>query len=103
MAQFEQRDKHGITAIISVDDALLKSDPETVLKSRGPRGSAAPAAPTGYDHIASLDGDVDAMVSDCTVHVYAKKGSYRKEEPSGLAALKAKSQPAATTSTEPAK
>ncbi len=90
MPRYENRDKDGsLIAAIIVTDETLKADPDAVLKSRGPLKSKAPAAPEGYDHIASMEGDSDALVSDCVVHYYAKHGKYDKEKPSKLSGLKA--------------
>lgn len=89
MATFEQRNKDGnIVATVTVSEELLKADPGALLKSRGPKGSAAPPTPDGYELITSMDGDPDACVSDCTVHFYAKSGSFKKEAPGGLAAMR---------------
>lgn len=94
MATYEQRKDGSVTGVVTVDEAVLKSDPDTVVKLRGPKGAQVPATPEGYDHITTLEGDTDAMVSDCSVHVFAKKGSYRKEVPTGLAALRTPPKPA---------
>lgn len=98
--RLEQRDNQGnVSGVVVVSDDLLKTEPDAMLKIRGPKGSKAGPAPDGYDHITSQDGDTDAMVSDCSVHYYAKKGSYEKEKPSALSGLKAIVEPAK----EPAK
>lgn len=90
MAKYQNIDKDGnITDTFIVEDDTLKADPDAVLKSRGPLKSKAPAAPEGYEHIATTQGDPDALVSDVAVHYYAKRGSYEKEKPSKLAGLKA--------------
>jgi hypothetical protein len=90
MARYENTDKDGnITDVFIVEDATLKADPDAVLKSRGPLKSKAPAAPEGYEHIATMGGDPDALVSDVSVHYYAKKGAIHKEKPSKLSGLKA--------------
>lgn len=90
MPRYDQRDKDGnITETFVVTEETLKADPDAVIKLRGPLKSKAGPAPEGYEHIASQQGDPDALVSDCTVHVYAKKGAYEKEKPSALAGLKA--------------
>jgi hypothetical protein len=90
MPRFEQRDKDGtLTEVFVIDEQTLRDDPEALLKSRGPVKSKAPAAPEGYELIATMENDSDALVSDCVVHYYAKKGSYSKEKPSKLSGLKA--------------
>lgn len=90
MARYENIDKDGnILDVFVVDEETLKADPDAVLKSRGPLKSKAPAAPEGYEHIATMAGDPDALVSDVAVHYYAKKGSFYKEKPSKLSGLKA--------------
>lgn len=90
MARYENIDKDGnILDVFLVDEATLKADPDAVLKSRGPLKSKAPAAPEGYEHIATTENDPDAMVSGVAVHIYAKKGAYHKEKQSKLAGLKA--------------
>jgi hypothetical protein len=90
MPRYEQRDRDGnITDVFVVTEETLKADPEAVIKSRGPVKGRAPAAPEGYEHIATLDHDPDALVSDVSLHVYAKKGKYEKEKLSKLAGLKA--------------
>lgn len=90
MPRFEQRDKDGaITEVFIVTEETLKADPDAVIKLRAPGKSKAGPAPEGYEHVASQEGDPDALVSDVTVHYYAKKGSYEKEKPSKLSGLKA--------------
>lgn len=90
MAKYENIDKDGnILDTYIVDDATLKADPDAVLKSRGPLKSRAPAAPEGYEHIATMEGDPDALVSNVSVHYFAKKGSFHKEKASKLSGLKA--------------
>lgn len=90
MAKYQNIDKEGsIIDTFIVDDETLRLDPDAVLKSRGPLKSKAPAAPEGYEHIASMENDPDALVSGVMVHYYAKKGSFEKEKVSKLAGLKA--------------
>lgn len=90
MPRYEQRDKDGtITEVIVVTEETLKADPDAVIKLRTAGKSKAGPAPEGYEHVASQDGDPDALVSNVTVHYYAKKGSYEKEKPNKLAGLKA--------------
>lgn len=90
MPRYENRDKDGtLIETYVVTDETLKADPDAIITSRGPKKSRAAAAPEGYELIASVEGDPDALVTDCVVHVYAKKGSYDKEKPSKLAGLKA--------------
>jgi hypothetical protein len=90
MPRYENLDKDGnVTDVFLVDEQTLKDDPEAVLKSRGPLKSRAPAAPEGYEHIATTDNDPDALVSGVSVHVYARKGAFHKEKPSKLSGLKA--------------
>lgn len=90
MARYENLDKDGaIIDVYIVDEATLKSDPDAVLKSRGPLKSKAPAAPEGYEHIATMEGDPDALISGVVVHYYAKKGAFYKEKLSKLSGLKA--------------
>lgn len=90
MPRFEQRDKDGnLTETFVIHDATLRADPDALLRQQGPRGLRAAAAPEGYELIASMDNDPDALASDVTVHYFAKKGSYEKEKPSKLAGLKA--------------
>lgn len=85
MPRYENRDKDGVLIdTFVVTEETLKADPGAVITSRGPKKSRAATAPEGYEHIASVEGDPDALVSDCVVHVYAKKGSYEKEKPSKL-------------------
>lgn len=97
MPRYENRDKEGtLIETLVVTDETLKADPDAVLKSRGPLKSKAPAAPEGYDYIASVEGDPDALVTGVIVHYYAKHGSYEKERPSkllsGLKALVAETE-----------
>lgn len=85
MARYENRDKDGVlleTYVIT--EETMKADPGAVITARGSKKSRAAAAPEGYEHIASVEGDPDALVTDCVVHVYAKKGVYEKEKPSKL-------------------
>lgn len=90
MPRYENRDKDGtLIDTFVITDETMKADPSAIITSRGPKKSRAAAAPEGYEHIASVEGDADALVSDCVVHVYAKKGSFEKEKPSKLAGLKA--------------
>lgn len=90
MPRYENRDKDGtLIDTFVITDETMKADPSAIITSRGPKKSRAAAAPEGYEHIASVEGDPDALVSDCVLHVYAKKGSYEKEKPSKLAGLKA--------------
>lgn len=90
MPRYEQRDKDGmLLETYVVTEETLKADPDAIIKVRGPLKSRAGTAPEGYEHIASMDNDPDALVSNVTVHYYAKKGSYEKEKPSKLAGLKA--------------
>lgn len=90
MARYENIDKDGnLVDVFIVDEETLKTDPDAVLKSRGPLKSKPPAAPEGYEHIATMENDPDAMVSGVAVHIYAKKGAYHKEKLSKLAGLKA--------------
>lgn len=110
MPRYENRDKDGtLLETFVVTDEMMKTDPSAVITARGPKKSRAAAAPEGYEHIASVEGDPDALVSDCVVHVYAKKGSYEKEKPSkilsGLKAVVADAEAveAAKTEGEPAK
>ena len=85
MPRYENRDKDGnLLETYVITDETLKADPSAVITSRGPKKSRAAAAPEGYEHVASVEGDPDALVSDCMLHVYAKKGSYEKEKPSKL-------------------
>jgi len=90
MPRYQNTDKDGnVTDVFIVDEATLKDDPTAVITSRGPLKSKAASAPDGYEYIASVEGDPDALVSDCVVHVYAKRGAYTKEKPSKLAGLRA--------------
>jgi hypothetical protein len=90
MARYEQVNKDGTLAdVFIVDEETLKADPSAVITLRAPLKSRAGAAPEGYEHIASVEGDRDALVTDCMVHVYAKKGAYHKEKKSALSGLKA--------------
>lgn len=105
MARYENRDKDGtLLETYVVPDETMKADPSAVITARGPKKSRAAAAPEGYEHIASVEGDPDALVSDCVVHVYAKKGSYEKEKPSkvlsGLKAVVADAEAAAEARAE---
>lgn len=90
MPRFDQRDDKGeVTGVIVIDEQKLKDEPDSIITSRGPLKSKAAPAPEGYEHIASMQGDPDALVTDCMLHIYAKKGSYTKEKPSKLSGLKA--------------
>lgn len=90
MPRYENRDKDGtLIDTFVITDETMKADPSAIITARGPKKSKAAPAPEGYEHIASVEGDPDALVSDCMLHVYAKKGSYEKEKPSKLAGLKA--------------
>lgn len=105
MARYENRDKDGtLLETYIVTDETMKADPGAVITSRGPKKSRAAAAPEGYEHIASVEGDPDALVSDCMLHVYAKKGSYEKEKPSkvlsGLRAIVAEAEATAEAKKE---
>lgn len=103
--RYENRDKDGtLLETFIITDETLRDDPGAVITSRGPKKSRPAAAPEGFEHIASVEGDTDAMVSDCVVHVYAKKGSYEREKPSkvlsGLKAVVADAEAAAEAKTE---
>jgi hypothetical protein len=90
MPRYENRDKDGtLIDTVVVTDETLKADPTAVITSRGPKKSRPATAPEGYDFITTTEGDPDALVSDCMVHVYARHGSYEKEKPSKLSGLKA--------------
>lgn len=85
MPRYENRDKDGtLIDTFVITDETMKADPSAIITARGPKKSRAAAAPEGYEHITSVEGDPDALVSDCVLHVYAKKGSYEKEKPSKL-------------------
>jgi hypothetical protein len=89
MPRYENRDKDGaLIETFIISDETMKNDPDAVVKSRGPLKSKAPAAPEGYDYLASMEGDPDALVSGVMVHYYAKHGSYDREKPSKLAGFK---------------
>lgn len=105
MPRYENRDKDGtLIETFVVTDETMKADPSAIITARGPKKSRAAAAPEGYEHIASVEGDPDALVSDCVLHVYAKKGSYEKEKPSkilsGLKAVVAEAEAAEVAKTE---
>lgn len=105
MPRYENWDKDGtLLETYVVTDETMKADPGAIITSRGPKKSRAAAAPEGYEHIASVEGDPDALVSDCMLHVYAKKGSYEKEKPSkvlsGLKAIVAEAEAAEAAKAE---
>lgn len=90
MPRFEQRDKDGTlleTYIIS--EETLRDDPDALLSSWSAEKHKPRAIPEGYEHIASAEGNPDALRTDGMTHYYAKSGSYEKEKPSKLAGLKA--------------
>lgn len=90
MPRYENVDKDGnVTDVFVVSEQTLKNDPSAIITSRGPLKSKPRSVPEGYDLIATLDHDPDALVSDVSFHVFAKHGSYEKEKPSKLSGLKA--------------
>ena len=100
MARFDSFDSDGnLTETFVVSEETLKADKEAVLKLRvGHDGTDAgkkaasrkPPGLEGYDYLCSAEGDPDAAVTNCVVHVFAKKGSYEKEKPSTLSTLASK-------------
>jgi len=90
MPRFEQRDKDGVLVeTYVITEETLKADPEALLRSWSNEGGKPRSIPSGYEHVASVDGDPDALRTDGTTHYYAKSGSYEKEKPSKLAGLRA--------------
>lgn len=90
MPRFEQREKDGsITEIIVITEETMKADPEALLRSWSAKKTKPHSVPAGYELIASVDGDPDALRTDGMTHYYAKSGSYEKEKPSKLSGLKA--------------
>lgn len=90
MPRFEQRDKDGsLIETFIIEEATLKSDPEALLRAWSAEKGKPRSVPQGYELIASVDGDPDALRTDGMTHYYAKSGSYEKEKPSKLAGLKA--------------
>lgn len=90
MPRFEQRDKDGaLLETYVISEETLKADPEALLRSWSAEKHKPRAIPAGYEHIASAEGDPDALRTDGMTHYYAKSGSYETEKPSKLAGLKA--------------
>ncbi len=88
--RFEQRDRDGsLIETLIITEETLKADPEALLRSWSAEKAKPRAVPEGYDHIASVEGDPDALRTEGMTHYYAKHGSYEKEKPSKLAGLKA--------------
>jgi hypothetical protein len=99
MARFEKYDDKGtLTETYVVSEDTLRTDPEAVITVRlnhdgtdAAKKTAHGKSPSleGYDYLCSVDGDPDAAVTNCVVHVLAKKGSYEKEKPSKVSGLRA--------------
>lgn len=90
MPRFEQRDKDGaLLETYVIHDDTLKSDPEALLRAWSAEKGKPRSVPSGYEHIATVEGDPDALRTGGVTHYYAKSGSYEKEKPSKLAGLKA--------------
>lgn len=90
MPRFDQYDKDGnLTETYVVSDETLKADPEAMLRAWSAEKGRPRSVPSGYEHIASADGDPDALRTGGTTYYYAKSGSYEIEKPSKLAGLKA--------------
>ena len=90
MPRFEQRDKDGtLVETYVINEDTLKADPEALLRSWSAEKNKPRSVPQGYELIASVDGDPDALRSDGMTHYYAKSGSFEKEKPSKLEGLKA--------------
>lgn len=90
MPRFEQRDKDGtLVEVFIVTEETLKADPEALLRSWSAEKAKPRSIPSGYELVASVDGDPDALRSEGMTHYYAKSGSYEKEKPSKLAGLRA--------------
>jgi hypothetical protein len=90
MPRFDQRDKDGaLLETYVISEATLKKDPDALLRSWSAEASKPRSAPSGYEYIASVDGDPDGLRTEGVTHYYAKIGSYEKEKPSKLAGLKA--------------
>lgn len=90
MPRYEQREKDGtITNVFVISEETLKADPEALLRAWSAEKGKPRSVPPGYEHIASVDGDPDALRTEGMTHYYAKSGSYEKEKPSKLAGLKA--------------
>lgn len=90
MPRFEQRDKDGnLTETYVITEETLKADPEAMLRAWSMEKGKPRAIPSGYEHIATVDGDPDALRTEGVTHYYAKSGSYEKEKPSKLSGLRA--------------
>lgn len=90
MYRFEQRDGEGkLTETFVITDEVLRNDPDALLSSWSMDKKKPRSIPEGYEHIATVDGNTDAMRTDGVTHYYAKSGSYEKEKPSRLSGLRA--------------
>lgn len=90
MPRYEQRDKDGnVTDVFVVTEETLKADPDALLRAWSAEKGKPRSVPPGYEHIASVEGDPDALRTGGMTHYYAKSGSYEKEKPSKLAGLRA--------------
>lgn len=90
MPRYDQLDKDGnLTETIVITEETLKADPEALLRSWSAEKAKPRSIPSGYEHIASVDGDPDALRTEGMTHYYAKSGSYEREKPSKLSGLKA--------------
>lgn len=107
MPRFEQRDKDGtLTEVFVISEETLRDDPEALLRAWSAEKGKPRSVPSGYELIASVDGDPDALRTEGMTHYYAKSGSYEKEKPSklsGLRAVVADAEAAKTAIEEPAK
>lgn len=107
MPRFEQRDKDGtLTEVFVISEDTLRDDPEALLRSWSAEKTKPRSVPSGYELVASVDGDPDALRTEGMTHYYAKSGSYEKEKPSklsGLRAVVADAEAAKTATEEPAK
>lgn len=90
MPRFEQRDNDGnLIETYVITEETLKADPDALLSSWSADKKKPRATPEGYELIATVDGNPDAMRTEGATHYYAKTGSYEKEKLSKLAGLKA--------------
>lgn len=90
MPRFDQYDKEGnLTETYVISEETLKADPEALLRAWSAEKGKPRSVPSGYEHIASSDGDLDALRTGGMTHYYAKSSSWEVEKPSNLVGLKA--------------
>lgn len=90
MPRFEQRDNTGnLIETLVITEQALKADPDILLSAWVAEKGKPRSVPEGYELVATVDGNPDALRTEGVTYYYAKSGSYEKEKPSKLAGLKA--------------